>query len=456
MIILFGRMILLSQLLSVDTFGTYAFASSWIRLSAVVPSFGMGAAFLHRSLETADEETAAAVHFTLKLLFTIVWAAVLLGGAFLFTSGSLQTAFIWLTLVLGGMELTQTPRLVLTRRVTHQRLAVLQIANTLATTVVALVLAWQGAELLALLMTDLVALILALLTFYGWRAVWRPRLCWAPATVRYYLSFGYRSMFAEALLQTLNRADDLWTGYYFGERALGFYSRAYTFATYPRQLLASPINAVAGGTYAELKEETHRLSQAFFRTNAFLIRSGFLLAGLLALIAPEFIRLALGEKWLPMLTAFRLMMIFTLLDPIKVTVANLYMAVGKPEAVVRVRLIQLIILLAALYLLRSYWGISGVALAVDLMLVGGISLLLWQARKHVKFSVKTLFFAPTLALGLGLIAAWAGMSISLTESSDWIRAGVKTASFSATYLVILLILERERVSQLVTLARKLR
>ena len=45
-----------------------------------------------------------------------------------------------------------------------------------------------------------------------------------------------------------------------------------------------------------------------------LIQFAYLLgAVLLALVAPEFIRLALGAKWLPMLTAFRLMLVFTLL-----------------------------------------------------------------------------------------------------------------------------------------------
>ena len=454
MLILFARTILLSQMLPVRVFGIYALATSWVRLTAVLPSFGMGAAFIHRSEETEDEEEAAAVHFTLKLLFTLIWAAALLAGALIWTTGPLRLALVWLTLTIGGMQLAQTPRLLLTRRIVHQRLAGQQVVNTVATTAVALYLAWRGAGLFALLATDLIALIVTYVTFYGWRAVWRPRLRWSSRIARYFLSFGRRSMLAEILMQGLNRLDDIWTGFYLGDTSLGYYSRAYTFATYPSQILASPLNAVAGGTYAELKNNALRLSRAFFRTNAFLIRTGFLLAAILALIAPEFIRLGPGAKWLPMVTAFRLMLVFTLLNPIKVTVANLFVAVGRPELVVRARLLQLVVLIAGLFLLGNVWGISGVAIAVDVMLISGISLLLWQARTYVSYSIKALFSAPLIALIAGLAVTVGVLSLSGPLANDWISAGVKIATFTAVYGVLLLILERERARKLLAFVRQ--
>ena len=61
----------------------------------------------------------------------------------------------------------------------------------------------------------------------------------------------------------------------------------------------------------------------------------------MALVAPEFIRIALGEKWMPMLSTFRIMLIFTLLDPIRVSVSDLFLAVGVPSQLVWARMIQL-------------------------------------------------------------------------------------------------------------------
>ncbi len=453
-VIMFARSVLLARLLPVETFGVYTLAGSVIGLTVMFPKFGMGGAFIHRARETEDEAQAAAVHFTLKLIFTALWVMLLIGGALLFTDGETRLALVVLALTTGGLELSQTPRLILMRRVVHRRLALIQFLNAVLTTVVAVGLARQGATIWALLATDLVTFLLNTVALYVWRPVWRPRLAWVPPVMRYYLRFGSRNLVAVLLSRALDRVDDLWAGIFLGKTALGFYSRAYTFATYPRGVLATPVNQVAMGTYAELTGDRRHLSQAFFRVNAFLIRSGFLFAGLLWLVAPEFIRLLLGEKWLPMLPAFRLMLIFTLFDPIKVTVSTLFVAVGKPEQVVWARVIQLVVLVSGLFLLGLSWGITGVALAVDLMLVTGIALLFWMARAYVDFSVRRLLVVPGGALAVGMLLGYGAGNLPAVIASDWTSGLVKGIAFSILYGLILLALERRQLLEMMTGMRR--
>ncbi|MCA9933453.1 MAG: oligosaccharide flippase family protein [Anaerolineales bacterium] len=454
-VISFARSILLARWLPIEAFGVYTQAVSWVRLTVVFANFGMGAAFLHRATETEDEQVAASVHFTLKLIFVLVWGLALVVGAMTFAGGELRMAILWLALAVGGAELAQTPQLLLTRRVVHRRLALFQLLNVLLITAVSLILAWRGVALWALLATDLATFGLTIFLFYIWRPVWKPRLVWSKQVIRYYLYFGSRSLLAESLLRALNRIDDLWTGSYLGDTALGFYSRAYTFATYPRQLLASPINNVAGGTYAELKHDRRRLSQAFFSINALMIRAGFLLAGALALVAPEFILLGLGERWMPMLNAFRLMLVFTLLDPMKVTIANLYVAVGRPELVVKVRIIQVIVLVGGLFFLGNRWDITGVALAVDLMLVVGIAILLQQAKKFVDYKIVKLFLVPSLALVTALVVALGSSHLFDFSDLSWNTAVAKTIAFLTVYIGILLVGERQQMVQTISFLRKI-
>lgn len=455
-VIQFARYVILRRLLPVDTFGVYSGANALVGLTVIVAGFGMGGAFLHRARETEDEEQTAAVHFTLKLLFTLAWAAAMILITLLFFQGADRTALLLLIVANSGIQLAQTPNLILTRRVVHRRLALIQLLNAALTTIVAAGLAWQGVTLWALLATDVVTMILTLWALYIWRPVWRPRLAWSPEVVRYFLRFGTRNFTAKALLQALDRFDDVWTRFFLGTTPMGYYSTAYRFATYPRSILAAPINAVAGGTYAELKADRKRLSQAFFRTNAFLVRTGFFLAGLLALISPEFIRLAIGEKWLPMLDAFRLMLVFTLLDPIKITVADLFVAIGYPERVMKTRLVQLGVMVAGLFGLGPILGITGVALAVDLMLVVGIVLLLWQARAYVDFSPRRMLLNPSLALLLGLGAGWATLAIPGVDRSPWFSGSLKATAFSAAYVALLFLLEANQLSMIFEVLKQLR
>jgi O-antigen/teichoic acid export membrane protein len=450
----FVRSVLLARMLPVEVFGIYALASSVVALTGALPSFGMGGAFIHRAPETADEDQAAAIHFTLKLIFSSVWAVVLMAAALFFTGGQDRLALLVLAFTGYGGQLAQTPQLILTRRVMHRRLALMQFLRTVFAALVAVGLAWRGATLWALLSTDVVALVLTVSALFIWRPVWRPRLAWSAPTVRYYLRFGSRGFVAVLLLRALDRVDDIWAGLFLGKTPLSFYSRAYRFATYPRSILSEPINAVAGGTYAELKEDRPRLSRAFFRVNAFLVRSGFLLAGWLALIAPEFVRLLLGAKWLPMVDAFRLMLVFTLLDPIKVTVGKLFLAVGKPEQLVRARSVQLVVLLAGLFLLGLPYGIEGVALAVNIMLVVGMAILLRGAKAHVDLSLRGLFGVPGVALLAGLALGRGVSLLAGADSSDWRAAAVKSFVFLFVYAVVLLALEYRRTLDMVLLVAK--
>jgi O-antigen/teichoic acid export membrane protein len=445
----FVRSVLLARWLPVEVFGVYALAFSIVRLSVMVTDFGMSGAFVHRAPETEDEGRAAAVHFTFRVSFTLIWAALLVGGAFLFTSGQLRTALLLITATTGGMGLTATPGLILMRRVTQQRTAMIQSLNAVISTLIVLGLAWRGVTLWALLTGNLVAVTLKVVLLYIWRPVWRPRLAWDPYVMRYFLRFGRHNFLNAILYEALDRIDDIWVGLYLGETATGLYSRAYTFATYPRQILAEPVNWVVGGAYAELKGDRLRLSRAFFYVNAILVRSAFFLAGLLALVAPEFIRLLLGEKWLPMLHAFRLMLIFTLFDPIKVTVSSLIgLAGGKPERVARTSLVQLVVMVVGLFLLGPLFGIAGVALAVDGMLVVGIAVLLWQARDYADYSLKRLFAAPCLALIIGLVLAVSVVMLPGVAGSDWRAGFMKILAFSTTYGIILLLSDRHHLSEM--------
>lgn len=449
-VILFARSIVLARLLPVEVFGIYAGALVIITISAVLFNFGLGGAFLYISNQGVGEKQAAAAHFTLNLLLKSVWAVLLIGFALIFRQGLEREALIVLTLANFLVMLALTPQLILSKRVVHRRLALLDLSIDLGASLAAIGLALLGAELWSLLATNVVAGILSIALLYLYRPVWRPQFSRSRVLLRRFLNFGWRNVWADLLKTSLDKVDDLWTVVYLGTYAMGLYSRAYAFAIYPRKILAMPVNSVAMGVYAELANDRLKLSQAFFRINALLLRAGFLLAGALALIAPEFIHLIIGDKWLPFLEAFRLMLIYTFLDPIKLTTGYLFVAAGVPEKVVRIRLVQLIILAAGLYLMGERWGIAGVALAVDLMLVVGITLLLREARQFVDISVRKLFQAPLISVvTAGFLVMWA-LTLPAATSSYWHSAFVKLAVFVPTYMALLLAQEWRTMKKMIS------
>ena len=433
--------IVLARLLPVEYFGIFAGMLALVNFSYVFFDFGLGSAFFHRSAETQDEEQAIAVLFSLRLIFTLIWAVILIAVALILLSDQRQLVLIVLTITGFFSKIAGTPMILLMRRVEHRRLAILEITTAIIVAAFSISIAVFTTSIWALLISSVVALVWMIIILYLWKPIWRPHFAWNKSIVNYYLNFGGRSMSANFLGVSIEYADDLWTNIFLGDVALGYYSRAYKFASYPRTIFAVPINKVVVGTYSELKSDHKRLSQAFFRTNAFLIRTGFLFAGWLAVVAPFLIPIILGKQWLPMLDAFRLMLIFALLEPIKVTIAGVLTAVGRPEKVTLVRTIQLLVLVIGLFVLGYRFDIAGVALALDVMVVVGIGLLLHQVKPYVDFSARRLFTAPLIALGIGFGLSWLVTYVWDIYYSDWLSVIVLSLSFGIGYLGWLYMLE---------------
>jgi O-antigen/teichoic acid export membrane protein len=139
------------------------------------------------------------------------------------------------------------------------------------------------------------------------------------------------------------------------------------------------------------------------------------------------------------------MLIFTLLDPIRLTVANIFITQGKPEILIRVRFIQLIFLIFGLVILGGTLGIAGVALAMDGMLLIGMIIMFIRARDFVDFSVKEMFLNPTIALFIGLFITSLIIIIPDFPTDYWFSAGIKTISFIGVYVICMLILEYKRI-----------
>lgn len=445
------RSILLARLLPVEVFGVYAFAATIVALSATVAAFGFGDALVHRASETRDAERAARVHFTLILLFSVLWAALLIAGAGLFASGPLLTALVVLATTQVAAHLALTPKTLLLRRVTHRRLAVLNVATTVAGSAVALTFASAGFGLWSLLALDATVALLSLVVLYAWRPVWRPRLLWDRATVRYFLSFGGRNILGQLLNVALQRLDSLWVGAVMDQRALGFYARAQAYGLAPITLIARPLSNVVAGAFAELKGDRERLSRAAFRAAALLSRTSCLLAGLVGLLAPELIAILIGEKWLPMTDIFRGLLIAFLFNPVSQTFAQLAVAMGRPEALIKVRLLQLAVLLACLVALVPRFGLIAVALAMLLCSASGLIALVRLSRAFVDLSAARVFVPPVLALAVALSLGVAASLLAPEGMADWAVMTVKAAVFVGAYGSVLLVLEARELTGLAKL-----
>jgi len=425
------RAILLARWLAPADFGLVALGLVYLGLVGYLMSGSLGMIYIgQRERTPAFVGTWVAVRLllglggaVLLLLLTPIVAHAYPNG------GDLRWVMLALAPVLVLRKLGDIQGAVLRAELRFGKLAWLDLASSLSMTIVALSLAWAGFGWWALVFEPLAgATARTILAWTVWRA-WSGRLAWDRDVLRSIWEQAKHNWVSGNLGYLLDQFDDFWVGTALGTVALGVYSRAYEMAGYPRRMLGIPLVRVVGALYGRALDDRLRLSQLFFRASSALLRANCLVAGLLALALPEFITYVIGAKWQPILWPFRLMLIYVALDAVLILAGNLMQAVGRPSALRKSRLVQLVTFVPAVVVGAALWGVSGVAVAADLMLVVGGAYLVGELRQVVDMNLWRLVGWPALALAAGFGAGWwVGEAVTLgpllTLLSRWAAFGV--------------------------------
>lgn len=449
MVIGFTRSVILAHLLFPEDFGLFALAFFFVRLLERVQMFGFTPAFIHKH-EHSEEDAAA--HFILRLgagLLVLLLALVLtpILPRFYPNDPLLGPVIVVLTAVRLLIAINATPKTILSKQLQFRRISILKVGGSLVSFVWAIWLAREGYGVWALVAQEAS---LSLIDFFGlWllKRPWRLSLKTTRETIRFYFQFGKFQLVAQNIALLLDTFDDFWIGTFLGNTPLGFYAKSYEFAHYPRAVVGEPLSNVFFPAFARLQNNRQQLSRAFFRVASLLVRVGFLFASLFVLVTPEFIRLFLGAKWLPMQLTFQLMLLYTLLDPLLITVNLLVTAVGEPETLTKAQVWQMIFFIPAVIAASRWFGIEGVAVAADLMLLLGIALVLPRLRHFVDFSLRQMLAVPALAVAVGLPLTLLLMKL-LPAAHPAVALPQKALSLSAIYLLILLIFERTQLQKM--------
>ena len=171
-------------------------------------------------------------------------------------------------------------------------------------------------------------------------------------------------MGSSILIFLITQGDDIFVGKLLGTTALGLYQLAYRISNMPATEITHVISQVTFPAYSKLQDNLPKLREAYLRTLQFTAFLSIPIAGLIFILAPDFTRIFLGEKWMPMVPAMQVLAIFGLMRALSGAGGQIVNAVGKPKFTTYFSAIQLAILASIIYPFTLEYGILGTSVAV--------------------------------------------------------------------------------------------
>ncbi len=212
-------------------------------------------------------------------------------------------------------------------------------------------------------------------------------------TAWWFLSMGWKLVFSRGMEVVFVRYGTLVTENLLGTNLQGSYGRALKYWEMAPQTVAPAVVTVALPTYSKLQNDKDRLSRAFSLVLYFLVRALLPFVIVFAILPESFLRI-IGPQWLDAVPVLRILAIGALLSPMFENMKQLLYAKGKPGVIVRIRIVQLVIFLPAMYFFVVWYGIAGAALAITMNYAIGVAGALFIIRREVPVSWNTVFTLP--------------------------------------------------------------
>jgi O-antigen/teichoic acid export membrane protein len=213
---------------------------------------------------------------------------------------------------------------------------------------------------------------------------YRPHFTWDLTRAKELFGFGKWILGSSILVFLITQGDDIFVGKLLGVAALGFYQMAYRISNMPATEITHVISRVTFPAYSKIQDNLPRLRESYLRVLQLTAFLSFPVAGLIFVLAPDFTRIFLGEKWMPMVPAMMVLVFAGLIRSIGATTGPIFQAVGKPKIITKWQPVRLLVLVALIYPFTIQWGILGTSLAVflsNLVSSTGFSLMVVRITK---------------------------------------------------------------------------
>lgn len=371
----FLSLIVLARLLFPEDFGVIAMAT--IVTDLVISTLGLGfAAAIVQRKEVTDSHLSTAFWTGLALGIVLCIVTVLISPL---VADFFENELVGPVLAVSSIAFVIAPLrnihgALLRKRLQFFRFSIGEIGQGVTYVAVALFLAFAGFGVWSLVAGNLAGL-LAIVILRWALCRWRPSFMFSVNSWKDLWRFGSNLTGTRVVNFLTDKLDYLIIGRFLAAAALGFYYMGYRIARFPSSGLDMTLGRVAFPTFSIIQGEDERLRRGFTRTLSYLSLIALPLFVGLAIIAPEAVRVVLGQNWTAAILPMQILCIMGAITSIAVTVGPLLRSKGRPDIELKINLVKLALLVPCL-LIAVRFGTVGVAAGVS-----AVAAIMWLTRQ---------------------------------------------------------------------------
>jgi len=281
---------------------------------------------------------------------------------------------------------------------------------------------------------------------------WHPTLDVNFTPVRQMFGFSVKVLITAVLTSISNNVLTVILGRLFPKDDVGNYYQANKWSAMAYALIANTVAQVAQPVLAQVNDENERQRRVFRKMLRFTAFLSFPAMFGLALVAPQLIIIAIGDKWAQCIPLLQVLCISGAFMPFYTIYQHLFLGRGQSNIYMWLSASQIVLVITSV-LACSAWGIHAMVVAFAVITI--LWLLAWQMMAQREMGLRlgqvlrdTLPFmviAAVVVAVTGLLTAWI--------SSLWMLLVVRVAVASILYYIIMRLLHVQIVDECLDFVR---
>lgn len=446
--------IVVARLLSPDDYGIVAMAGVFVGLIGLFNEFGLGAAVV--ALRQLSPAQISSMHSLASLLgiagFAVTCAVAYPAGRF-YASSDVPLVIAVMGVGFAFIAMRSVPSALLERGLQFKLLALLEGAQAIVTSLVTLGLAYFGAGYWALVWGGVAGHLLVTTVVLISHPVRYARPSFA--SLEEALRFSSHVLVGRISWYVAANSDVFVAGRVLGQSVVGAYSFSTTLANLPLDRITALLSRVMPAFYSSVQSDRSVLRRYLLLLNEGLAFLTFPIGIGVALVAPSFVPLVLGEQWLGVVLPLQVLASWAVLRSIFGLVTPVLFVTGGS----RVSMwsgVGCMIFFPIAFWIGSRWGAVGIALALVV-----VQPIFWIAPYHHIFRALDLSPRELLATLRPAALCTAAMALAVLAVRPWIavdashaiRFACEVAVGASVYAGVLLAFHRARLLRFLGVVR---